>query len=204
MRSLRGLFAATAFLLVVPLAALGSIIFNLDAEITVHFVAATGFALLALAVFDFATPKWLACAACLAASISALSYVLQGVSNVVPNDTLHYVAFQLLGQQLERVLPDVLIVWYVALLLTASRGKTRMLGIAIVAQLVGLELLGYGFSFFGGSLYDAAPFLKAAMLLPFVWLAVESAKKVSREVGAAARLRPSAASAWTTYEGTPT
>jgi hypothetical protein len=87
MRSPRGLLASLAFLLLLPLAVLGEALFNIDSEISVHFIAAIGFAVLALAVFDFQTPRWLTWAACAAASISALTYFLQGVSNVVPNDT---------------------------------------------------------------------------------------------------------------------
>jgi len=187
--------AASAFLLVVPLVVLNSIVFGIDAEVTVHFVAAIGFALLALAVFDFRTPTWLTWAACAAASVSAVTYVLQGISNLVPNESLHYLAFQLLGQQLERVLPDVLVLWFVALLMTDSGGKTRLLGFALMGTVVAVELLSYGFSFFGGSIYDVAPVLKAAMLLPFVWLPFESAKKMSRDGRKTALLRPSTASA---------
>ena len=90
MRSLRGLFAATAFLLVVPLGVLSSIFFNIEAEVTVHFVAALGFTLLAVSVFDFQTPKWLTWAAGAAASISAITYLLRGISNLVSsNEVLH-------------------------------------------------------------------------------------------------------------------
>jgi hypothetical protein len=181
MRSNRGLFAAIAFLLVLPLALLSSIVFGFEAEITVHFAAAVGFALLALSVFDFHVPRWLTLTACGAAGTSACTYLLQGVSNLVPNDTLHYVAFQLLGQQLERVLPDVLILWFLGLLLTDRHGRTRMLGFAVMAPVLLIELLSYGFSLFSGSIYDMAPILKAALLLPFVWLPVESAKMRSRE-----------------------
>jgi hypothetical protein len=195
MRSLRGLLAATAFLSIVPLAVLGSVVFNIDAELTVHLLAAVGFTLLALCVFDFQTPRWLTWAACVAASISAATYLLQGVSNLMPgNEALHFVAFQLLGQQLERVLPDVLIAWFVGLLLTDSRGKTKLLGVALMVPVVGVALLSYGFSFFGGSIYDVTPLLKAVMLLPFAWLAFESAK-TTRYLEPVALLRPSATSA---------
>jgi hypothetical protein len=196
MRSLRGLLAAIAFLLVVPLVVVNSALFAIEAEITVHFVAAVGFLLLALAAFDFRTPKWIMWAACVAASISAVTYFLQGVSNLVPNNTaLFYLAFTVLGQQLERVLPDVLIVWFVAILLTDSRGKTRILGWAVMVPVIGVELLSYGSNLFGGSIYEVAPMLRAAILLPFVWLAFESAKKRSPDLEQTALLRTSAASA---------
>jgi hypothetical protein len=195
MRSTRGLLAAACFLLVVPIALLNSVLLGIDAEVTVHFVAAVGFALLALAVFDFRTPTWITWLACVAASISAVTYLLQGVSNLVPNESLHFLAFTLLGQQLERVLPDVLILWFVALALTDSYGKTRVLGLAILSVVVAEELLSYGFSLFGGSIYDVAAVLKAVLLLPFVWFILESAKKVSADAEETALLRRSTASA---------
>jgi hypothetical protein len=196
MRSIRGLSAAIAFLLILPLALLNSALFAIEAEVTVHFVAAIGFGLLALSVFDFRTPRWITWAACVAASISAVTYALQGVSNLQPgNATLSYLAFTVLGQQLERVLPTVLILWFVAVLLTDSHGKTRLLGIAVMVPVVGVDLLSYGASLFGASIYDAAPILKAAMLLPFVWLAFESARKSAPDTGTTAPLHPSAVAA---------
>jgi len=178
------------------LGVLASALFDVEAEITVHFVAAVGFALLALAVFDFQVPRLLTWAACAAGSVSALTYALQGVSDLVPNnDALRYVAFQILGQQLERVLPDVLILWLVALLLADSEGKTKVLGFCVMAPVVAIELLSYGFSLAGGSIYDVSPLLKAAMLLPFVWFAFESAKENSRDTATDASLKPSAISA---------
>jgi hypothetical protein len=195
MRSKTGLLAATAFLLVVPLALANQLVFGVDAEVTVHFVAAVGFALLTMAVFDFRTPRWMTWMAGAAASLSAVTYLLQGVSNLVPNDALHYVAFQLLGQQVERVLPDLIVLWFAGLLLTDSRGKTRMLGLVLITPVVGVELLSYGFSLLGGSIYDVAPILKAALLLPFVWLPFESTKKISRPAGTTTLARPSTASA---------
>jgi hypothetical protein len=132
-------------------------------------------------------------AATVAASISAVTYLLQGVSNLAPNnEVLQYVAFQLLGQQLERVSPDVLILWFVGLLLTDSRGKTKIPGFAVMAPVVGVELLSYGPALFGASIYEAAPILRLAMLLPFVWLAFESAKKGSQDAVRIALLRPPA------------
>jgi hypothetical protein len=192
MRSMRGLLAAIAFLLVVPLVLVNSALFDIEGEITVHFVAAVGFLLLALCVLDFRTQRWIMWAACVAGSISAVTYFLQGVSNLAPNNhTLHYLAFTVLGQQLERVMPTVLIVWFVAVLLTDSHGKTRILGMLVMAPVVAVDLLSYGSSLFGGSIYEVAPFLKAVMLLPFLWLAFESAKRASPNAATTPSLRPS-------------
>jgi hypothetical protein len=88
----------------------------------------------------------------------------------------------------------VLILWLVGLLLSDSHGKTKLLGFVVMGPIVAVELLSYGFSLVGGSIYDAAPVLKAAMLLPFVWLPFESAKKTERRAGTAVLLRPPATS----------
>jgi hypothetical protein len=195
MRSPRGLLAACAFLLVVPLALANQVVFGVEAEITVHFMAAVGFALLALCVFDFDTPRWITWMGCLAASAQSVIYLLQGVSNVVSNDALRYLAFQVLGQQIERVLPDVLLVSFVGLLVADSQNKTRILGCTILAPVVGLELLSYGLSFFGVAMYETTPALRLVMLVPFIWLAFESAKKLAGPASASTSLKPSAVSA---------
>jgi hypothetical protein len=182
MRSLRGLLAAVAFLLVVPVALLNQVLLGIDAETSVHFVAALGFALLAVAVFDFQTPKWTTWAACIAASVSAATYLLQGISNVVPNDALQYVAFQLLGQQLERVLPDVLLLWFLSLALTDSRSWTKVFGLTVVSIAVAVEVMGYF-----GSVYELVPVLKAVLLLPFVWFAAISGSGQPRRPRRASR-----------------
>src|SRR5436190_17372335 len=114
MRSLRGLCAATAFLLALPVALLSQALFGIDAEAAFHLMCAGGFVLLALAVLDFATPRWSAWTGGLAACALAVIFLLQGVSNLVPNDSLHSLAFDVLGQQPERVLPDLLLVWFVS------------------------------------------------------------------------------------------
>jgi hypothetical protein len=69
----------------------------------------------------------------------------------------------------------------VALVLIDSRGKTRILGIIIMAIVVCLEVSSNGWSFLGTSLYAEAPLLKALILLPFVWLLLESSKRAPLE-----------------------
>ena len=53
-----------------------------------------------------------------------------------------------------------------------------------MTPVVAVELLSYGFTLFGGSVYDVAPILKAALLLPFVWLPFECTKMRTRRVAA--------------------
>jgi hypothetical protein len=193
MRSRQGLFAATAFLLALPLAALSQGLFGVEAEIVIHFMCAAGFTLLAWAIFDFATPRWMTWTGCLCASALAVIFLLQGISNLLPIDALRFLAFAVLGQVPERVLPDLLLVWFAGLLLVDSRGRTRSLGWLIMGIVVGVEVIGYGASLSGGSLYAAAPALKLVLLLPFVWLALESTKAATQGLGRTALPRPAAA-----------
>jgi len=87
-----------------------------------------------------------------------------------------------IGQRLEKWLGDLLIFWFVAMLLIDSQGKTRILGFVAMSIVVCVELYSYSLSYLGASLNAAAPGLKVLYLLPFVWFLFESKKKISLEV----------------------
>ena len=98
--------------------------------------------------------------------------MLQGIADRVGDPELHDIAFQILGQTPERVLPNVLFIWFAALLLTGTTGRSRIIGWVIVPAVIGLELAaGIGFV-----LGIEVPFLKLHLFLPLVWLLVESVK----------------------------
>jgi hypothetical protein len=80
-----------------------------------------------------------------------------------------------LGGPLESALVDGLIIWFVALLLGDSQGKTRVFGVAAVSTVVCFELYRYGLTFIGA---EPAGILKLTLLLPFVWLLLESKKRI--------------------------
>ena len=100
-----------------------------------------------------------------------------GVNRLIPNDALFYLAYQLLGGQVESALVDGLIVWFVALLFCDSQGKTRLFGVAAVSIVVCFELYRYSLVYLGA---QPAGILKLALLLPFVWLLLESKKKAEQ------------------------
>jgi hypothetical protein len=103
MRSKLGFVAALAFLLAVPVALLVESIFGNGAETIIHFMCGTSFALSAFAVLDFKLPGWITGIGFVAAGGSAVIWLLQGLSNLIQNDALHFLAFQVLGQGLERL-----------------------------------------------------------------------------------------------------
>jgi len=175
MRSPRGFFAALVLLLALPIALLGQVVFGIEFEITFHFLLALGSGLLALAVFDFRLPRWITWLGSASSGTAAGIFLLQGVSLLIPNDALFYFAYRVLGQQLESALIDGLILWFVALLLGDSQGKTRLFGGAALALAVGAELYRFGLTYLGAEPLDI---LKLTLLLPFVWLLLESKKKL--------------------------
>jgi hypothetical protein len=134
----------------------------------------TGFVIFATSVFDFGLPLWVNIIGAAAAGAFGVIFLLQGVSDLTHLEGLRYVAFDVLGHQVERLLPDVVYLWFVALLLGSSQGKSRILGWVVMLIVVGLEIAAL-VSF----LLDA-PMPKVALvslLLPFVWLLFESAKR---------------------------
>jgi hypothetical protein len=174
MRSPLSLLAALAFLLAVPIALGCQILFGSGAGTTIHFALAAGSLLLAFAVFDFKLPRWMNWIGCVAAFALGTIFLLQAVAQLVPNESLHYVAYQVLGQWPEGWLPDVVILWLVAMLVLDSQGKSRILGFIALSIAVCFELYSHILRYLGTS--DTGG-LKLLMLLPFVWLLFESMKK---------------------------
>jgi hypothetical protein len=99
-------------------------------------------------------------------------FLLQGVNDLTHVEFLRHVAFDVLGHEVERLLPDVVYVWFVALLLAGSAGKSRFLGWVVMLIVVGLEIVTLA------TLLLARPMasVKVLILLPFVWLRFESAE----------------------------
>jgi len=174
MRSPLGLLAALAFLVGVPISFGWQILFGSGAGMMIHFFLAAGTLLLAFAVFDFELPRWMNWIGCAAGLALGSIFLLQSVALLTPNETLNYFAYEVLGQWPEGWLPDVLILWFAAMLVLDSRDKTRILGIVAVSIAVCSEIYSHIVRF-GGTTDTGV--LKLLMLLPFVWLLFESMKK---------------------------
>jgi len=150
------------------------ILFGSGAGRMIHFVLAAGSLLLALAVFDFELPRWMNWIGCAAGLALGTIFLLQAVALLIPNESLNYFAYEVLGQWPEGWLPDVIILWFVAMLVLDSQDKSRILGILAVSIAVCLELYSHTLRFLGTS---PAEILRLLMLLLFVWLLFESTKK---------------------------
>jgi hypothetical protein len=149
MRSPRGLLAAIVFLLALPVAVLSQILFGSGASTTIHLALGAGSVLLAFAVFDFRLPRWINWIGCVSAGALGAIFLLQGVSLLIPNDSLAYLAYEVLGQGLEGRLRDAVILWFVAMLLIDSRGKTRILGFVALSIALASEIYKYTLVYLG-------------------------------------------------------
>jgi hypothetical protein len=177
MRSPRGLLAAVVFLLALPVAVLCQVLFGSGDGVAVHLALALGSVLLSFSVFDFKLPGWINWIGCVSAGALAVIFLSQGVADLLQNDSLNYLAYDVLGQRLEGRLPDLIILWFVAMLLIDSQGKTRILGFGAMSIAVGSEVYKYTLAYLGTPIEAQPEILRALMLLPFVWLLFESAKK---------------------------
>jgi hypothetical protein len=168
------LLAALAFLVGVPISFGWQILFGSGAGTMIHFFLAAGTLLLAFSVFDFELPRWMNWIGCAAALALGTIFLLQAVALLIPNESLNYVAYEAFGQWPEGWLPDVVILWLVAMLVLDSQGKSRILGIVALSIAVCLELYSHTLRFLGTS---PTEILRLLILLLFVWLLFESTKK---------------------------
>jgi hypothetical protein len=173
-RSPLGLLAALTFLLGIPISFGCQILFGSGAGTMIHFVLAAGSLLLAFSVFDFKLPRWMNWIGCAAGLAVGSIFLLQAVALVIPNESLHYFAYEVLGQWPEGWLPDVVILWFVGMLVFDSQGKSRIFGLVALSIAVCSEIYSHTLRFLGTS---PSATLKLLMLLLFVWLLLESTKK---------------------------
>ena len=101
----------------------------------IHGALALGSALMSFAVFDFKTPKWAAWLGSASTGVLAAVLFLQGLSEVIHDASLTYLAYQLLGQRLEGWLVDSFMAWCVCVvvLVVDTQTTARTLGIVAMA-----------------------------------------------------------------------
>ena len=173
MRSTRGLIGAATILLSYPVAIAATMLLGGDAAtLIVHLFIGAGFVILASSVFDFGLPRWVSVIGALSGGAFGAIFLLQGISELVHIQAVTHLAFDVLGHQVERVLPDIFFVWFAALLLAGSTGRTRWVGWAIMPIVIGLEVAIVAGAFVGIDV----PFVKLAFFLPMIWLLLESLK----------------------------
>jgi hypothetical protein len=173
MRSPRGFAASLILLFGVLLAAIVALVIGNGADAIIHLTLGASFLLIALAVFDFKLPVWVALVASAATGVLAIVFLLQGASDITHSVALAHLAYGLLGQRLEKMLGYVFLLWCLVLFLMDSEGKTKILGAVVIVAVFSLELYSYGMTYLGST---APAALKLLYIMLFIWLLLESRK----------------------------
>lgn len=187
MKSKRGFAGALILLLALPVTLVYQSLGGPRGEAVIHALLALGALLMALAVFEFATPKWVRVLGVVSAGALAVIFLLQGLSEVLPNARLTDFVYRVLGQRIEGWLVDTFLVWCVGVLLTDSRGRTKAFGCVAVGIGVAVEVYANWLAYRGTSLNEQAPAFKLSILLPILWLLFETRKAKSQIPNAALR-----------------
>jgi hypothetical protein len=167
-------------LLALPIAVLTQVVFGSGSAIAIHVALAAGCVLVALCAFDFGTRRWLAWIGCVSTGAFAAIFLLQAASTLIGNEPFSYFTNEVLGFWPEKLLLSLITFWLVGILLTASRGRTRILGFVAMAIVVCVEAYVYfGLLYLGTNPFLETAVVKLPYLLPFVWLIFESGKRQS-------------------------
>ena len=180
LRSTWAVAAAVTMLLSLPLAVVSQVLGEDAPQVVVHLALTIGMLLFVKAIFDFGLPRWINMIGALSAALFGVVFLLQAVSSLVPqNAALDEFAFGLLGNWPEHLLVLGTDVWFVGLLLLGSEGRTRLIGWAIVPVATAYHLISVAGAILGINVPSLGVF---ALLLPFVWLLIEGAKRSAPEV----------------------
>ena len=175
MRSIWAVAAAVTILLALPLAVASRLLGENAPQVVVHVVLTIGMLLFVRAIFDFGLPGWINAIGAISAALFGVIFLLQAISSLVPqNAALDDVAYGVLGNWPERVLALGVYVWFLGLLLLGSEGRTRLIGWAIVPIVTAYHLISAAGALFAITVPSLGVI---SLLLPFVWLLIEGAKR---------------------------
>jgi hypothetical protein len=176
-RSPRSVVAALILLAGVPLGLVTAILSGDGAENVIHIALGASFLLLAFAVFDFKLPMWMNWTGCITTGMLAAIFLLQGASDLMHSVPLQHLAYEVLGQRLEKLLGYAFLLWCVAMLFSDSTGTTKVLGVVVLTAILLIEIYSIVTTYSGG---EAPGFLKLFYLPLFIWLLLEGLKPRAR------------------------
>jgi len=178
MRSPRGFLGSLGLLFALPVAVLTQVVVGSGSAIAIHVALAAGCLFVSLSAFDFGVPRLLAWVGCVSAGAFAAIFLVQAASTLIGSESFSYFANEVLGFWPEKLLLSSITVWLIGVLLTASRGRTRILGFVAMAAVVCVEAYVYfGLFYLGTNPFLETAVVKLPYLLPFVWLLFESVKR---------------------------
>jgi hypothetical protein len=115
-RSMRGALGALALLLALPITIAAQIVVPDSGQVVIHIVLCIGALLIALSVFDFATPHGLAWAACGAGLAIGAIFFTQALAPITQNETLMSLSY---GREVsgwgETITITILMLWFMVL-----------------------------------------------------------------------------------------
>jgi len=171
-RSMRGALGALALLLAVPITIAAQIVAPDSGQVVIHIGLCIGTLLIALSVFDFATPRGLAWAACVAAMAIGAIFFTQALALITQNETLMSLAY---GREVsgwgETI--TILMLWFMVLATTLGRGVTTWLGVLSAALVIALLF----WVMLVGPPEGTPEALRLLLLLPFVWYLFVSTRR---------------------------
>jgi hypothetical protein len=180
-RSMRGALGALALLLALPITIAAQIVAPDSGQVVIHIVLCIGALLIALSVFDFATPHGLAWAACGAGLAIGAIFFTQALAPITQNETLMSLSY---GREVsgwgETITITILMLWFMVLATTLGRGVTTWLGVLSAALVIGLLF----WVMLVGPPEGTPEALRLLLLLPFAWyLFVSTRRSRAREQG---------------------
>ena len=179
MRSSWAVAAAVTILLAIPLAVASQVLGENAPQVVVHVVLTIGMLLFVRAIFDFGLPGWINAVGAISAALFGVIFLLQAISSLLPQDVaLDDIAYGVLGNWPERVLALGVYAWFLGLLLLGSDGRTRLIGWAIVPIVTAYHVISAAAALFAITLPSLGVI---SLLLPFVWLLIEGAKRSAPE-----------------------
>jgi hypothetical protein len=100
----------------------------------------------------------------------AATFLLQGAGDLMHSASLQHLAYEVLGQRVEKILGYAFLLWCVAMLFSDSTGKTKAFGVVVLIAIFFIEIYTIVTAYSGG---EGPGVLKLFYVPLFIWLLLE-------------------------------
>jgi hypothetical protein len=173
-RSRAAIASGIAMLAALPLAIATALALGGGDGVVVHGILGLGMTFLLVATGDFRMPRAITWIGRLGIAALGTIFFLQGLADAVQWQPLSMIAYDVIGQFIEKAAIYPVLLWFAGLLAYDSKGKSRLFGALVLGALLAAELYSLWTVLSGGS---PDVLLRALYLLPFVWLLFEGTKR---------------------------